>query len=174
MTEGVQVKAEDVDRLRMPVPDATSFFLVRLGLHAASLLREAIEELGLRPRHYAVLDAIEGGGFASQQALGSRLSIDPTSLVALIDHLENAGLVERRRDLADRRRHVLTVTESGREVLRACRAATEEVEKPLLSALDPAEQVQLHQLLARLFIAAREGAAGPQPEVAKPAGSSPK
>ena len=54
----------------------------------------------------------------SQQELSARLGLDPTIVVGLVDGLEDRDLMSRRRDPADRRRNVLSVTAAG-EALQA-------------------------------------------------------
>src|SRR5215211_2421729 len=74
--------------------------------------------LGLRPKHFALLNGIALAGGGSQQELGGQMGLDPSGLVGAIDELEAMGLLERRRDAADRRRYVLTLTAEGSATLR--------------------------------------------------------
>jgi DNA-binding MarR family transcriptional regulator len=65
-----------------------------------------------------VLRLIGASAGQSQRALGQRLGILPSRLVALVDELEGRGLVERRDDPGDRRSYALHLTEAGHEILR--------------------------------------------------------
>ena len=76
-----------------------------------------MQSIGLRPRQFALLNAIALAGGASQQEVGRRLGLDPSGLGGAIDELERAGLVERRRAQADRRRYVLGLTDEGSATL---------------------------------------------------------
>jgi DNA-binding MarR family transcriptional regulator len=67
----------------------------------------------------------------------------------LLNELEEAGYLERRRDSGDRRRHRVFITDSGRQTLERAAAAQQEIEDQVLGALDGEERAQLHQLLAR-------------------------
>src|ERR1700746_1986310 len=54
----------------------------------------------------------------SQQALAELMGLNATRMVFLVDELEQRGLVERRRNPADRRSHALYLTDRGRDTLR--------------------------------------------------------
>jgi DNA-binding MarR family transcriptional regulator len=64
--------------------------------------------------HFAVLASLEEFGPSSQKELSRRIGFDESDLVELVDMLERAGLLERRTDPKDRRRHALTLTAKGK------------------------------------------------------------
>lgn len=105
--------------------------------------------LGLRPRHLVALTVLREGDNMSQQALASTLEMDGTNVVGLLNELEAAGLVERRRSPTDRRRHMVVLTRSGRERLCQAERALTVAEDEVLSALTPAERGTLYELLRR-------------------------
>src|SRR5207245_10328859 len=65
---------------------------------------------GLRPRHLIALKLLSERGPASQQALADTLSLDPSNDVGLLNELEERKLITRRRDGADRRRHIIEIS----------------------------------------------------------------
>ena len=71
-------------------------------------------------------------------------------LERLLDELEERGLVERRRDPADRRRHIVELTPDGKRALAKLRALAGRLEDEFLAQLDEGERAQLHELLVRL------------------------
>ncbi|MEK8145195.1 MarR family winged helix-turn-helix transcriptional regulator [Streptomyces sp. M10(2022)] len=79
----------------------------------------ALTTQGMRLRYFYVLAALDSDLSLSQQDLSRLLNLDPTTMVALIDEMESAGHVERRRNPSDRRRYILRLTEGGREALSA-------------------------------------------------------
>src|ERR1700733_10499693 len=98
--------------------------------HLARLIRmrseSELEPLGLRPRHLVALTVLRAsGGVAGQQELAAELQVDRTNLVGLLNELEAEGLLLRRRASADRRRHIVELTDDGGERLDGPGAAAE-------------------------------------------------
>lgn len=85
----------------------------------------------------------------TQQALAGLLSMDRTNLVGLLNDLETEGLIARRRDADDRRRHLVELTADGETKLAQAEAAMAAAEDDVLGALDAGERDQLHDLLQR-------------------------
>jgi DNA-binding MarR family transcriptional regulator len=90
------------------------------------------------------------GGQLSQRDLGARLGVDPSVLVALLNALEDRDLVRRRRDPADRRRHIVEITDQGAAAVTKLDAAIARVEDELFADLTLHERDTLHSLLARV------------------------
>jgi DNA-binding MarR family transcriptional regulator len=130
-----------------------AYLLARVGRTQAARFTERMRTLGLRPKHFAVLNAIALSGGGSQQELGGRLGLDPSGLVGAIDELEGMGLVERRRDPADRRRYALGLTAEGTATLRRGRRAVSDSARELLGALDDGEVGTLVELLGKVAAA---------------------
>jgi MarR family transcriptional regulator, lower aerobic nicotinate degradation pathway regulator len=127
--------------------DSTSFLLKRLGYAAKERASDAFEAVGLSPYHFAVLLALSEGSHETQGAIADALGYDRGQLVGLLDELEDRGLVERRRDPADRRRQLVSATAAGERELSRLRALTRRLEDELLSGLGEREREQLHALL---------------------------
>ncbi|MFI8182144.1 MarR family winged helix-turn-helix transcriptional regulator [Actinacidiphila glaucinigra] len=126
------------------------FLLARHGAVANSRVQRAFGSCGLAPRAGATLMLLGGCGSMGQQGLVAALEVDPSIMVAILNDLESAQLVERRRDPADRRRHIVAITDRGRGVLAEARAAVDEVERGLFGDLSPEEIAALRGLLARV------------------------
>lgn len=133
----------------------TGFLLARMGHVAAKQFAGRLDELGLTTRMWGALNVLDAEGALTQQALGKCTGIDPSSMVATVDDLESAGLVERRRHPSDRRAHAIHITEQGRETLIRGRHLAGRAQEDLLAPLDPEERKQLHELLLRLVIATK-------------------
>lgn len=109
-----------------------------------------LARLSLRPRHLVALTLLrDNGGVVAQQRLAVALQIDGTNLVGLLNHLEADGLVTRRRSPEDRRRHVVELTDAGRERLAEAEEALGELEDTLLGTLGPGEREELYRLLRK-------------------------
>ncbi|MCC9308602.1 MarR family winged helix-turn-helix transcriptional regulator [Kitasatospora sp. RB6PN24] len=130
--------------------DLTSFLLARTGRTARARLAARLAERDQRLWHLAVLAALADSGPQVQRELATRLAIDPSDLVKVLDDLTRAGQVERTRSTTDRRRIRVSLTTTGRtalaDLLRQARAVQDEV----LAPLDAEERAALHRLLLRL------------------------
>jgi len=126
------------------------FLLKRLGMAAKERSFAGYEELGLHPYHHAILAVLDEGTRETQGAIADALGYDKGQLVGLLDELENAGLIERRRDPADRRRQIVRMTAAGRKTLERFRRLSQRLEDEFLASLDDRERHQLHALLLRL------------------------
>ncbi len=126
--------------------------LARLG-RRASETRLSHLSARLRPRHIIALRLLRDGGPMPQHALGESLCLDPSNVVGLLNELEDRGLVTRRRDPADRRRHIVELSAAGADELAAIDAQLHLVEDDLLKALSPDERSTLHALLVRVLAA---------------------
>jgi DNA-binding MarR family transcriptional regulator len=109
----------------------------------------ALDPSGLRPRHLVALNVLRDHGATTQGALGEALRLDPSNLVGLLNELEQRGLLERRRDPGDRRRHIVELSAAGRQALLRAERALVSVQDDVLGALDEDERAALHALLLR-------------------------
>lgn len=73
---------------------------------------------GLSARSWGILRFIDVNGSQSQQHISERLRIDRSTMVNLVDELEQKGYIIRMRDRQDRRRYAVTLTEYGERQLR--------------------------------------------------------
>jgi DNA-binding MarR family transcriptional regulator len=130
--------------------DGFSYLLVQLGTRAARMFAEQLAPLGLEPRHAGLLFRLAANEGRSQQALGELLGLNPTRMVFLVDELEQRGLVERRRNAADRRSYALYLTDSGQDMLHAIRETAGQQRGGLGATLSQGERGQLTGLLRKL------------------------
>src|SRR5260370_29653494 len=136
-----------------PAPQPASgvaFLLVQLGFHIAGLFGERLKRLGLEQRQAGMLVRLAENDGRSQQAIAELMGVNPTRMVFLTDELEKLGLVERRRNPADRRSHALHLTEAGTAMLARVREVTQAHEDAVTTGLTGAEREQLTSLLRRL------------------------
>ena len=129
---------------------STAFLLKRLGFTAKEKAMREYENTGLSPYHHAILVALEEDTHETQGSIADALGYDRGQLVGLLDELEERGLVERRRDPNDRRRHIVSLTADGEKTHRRLRALSAQIEDEFLSPLSDEERANLHALLYRL------------------------
>ncbi|HEY5316425.1 MAG TPA: MarR family transcriptional regulator [Solirubrobacteraceae bacterium] len=126
------------------------FLLARAHVRSHAAFQDALGPLGLTPKSFGALNVIIDAGPLSQAAVGETLLIDRTTMVALVDELERAGYVERRRSIVDRRVHALEATSAGKNALRAAERIARRTHDVILAGLDAGERDQLVALLARI------------------------
>lgn len=142
---------EATSELPPALADRIGFLLGRAHLAHLKIAGPRLAELGLSGKGMGALGILVTEGPRSQQQLGRRQGIDRTTMVAVIDDLERTGLVERRRDPADRRAYALHATAKGRRTLTRATEASERAEEQFLAPLSAGEQQQLRSLLGRLL-----------------------
>ena len=98
------------------------------------------------------LSYLRSYGPTAQQTLAERLRMDPSSMVCLLNELEDSSLVVRHRDRTDRRRAIIELSRQGTRVLCDVDRALEVVEDEILEQLDPSQRTTLRELLARLDV----------------------
>ena len=119
-------------------------YLARVGRRATDTYASGC----LRPRHLIALKLLAEHGPMTQHAVGAALSLDPSNVVGLLNELEERGLVTRRRDPADRRRHIVELSPAGSGEQSQTYSQLGMVEDDLFKALTAQERRTLHDLLA--------------------------
>jgi DNA-binding MarR family transcriptional regulator len=132
------------------IADRPSFALAYSGRIANAEIKKALAMHGLKPGHGYVLLLLSDQGATSQQALGEAVGVDPSVLVAMLNDLERDGLAERRRDPADRRRHIVEISARGTSLVADVHRVIAAVEAELFAGLNAAEITTLQGLLARV------------------------
>jgi DNA-binding MarR family transcriptional regulator len=126
------------------------------GQSASQRVQEALRAHGLKNNQAHLLMVLADEGATSQQTLVQTLGVDPSVLVAILNDLESAGLAQRRRDPADRRRHIVEISPRGTQLVSDVYASVESVEAELFAALDAHEIDVLHQILIRINTTVRD------------------
>jgi DNA-binding MarR family transcriptional regulator len=143
-----------------PELSASALPLSGLLTQASTLARaQVMERLGqepwaqggnLRPACIGAMHCIAAFGPLSQRQISEVLGLDPSDIVTVIDILEAHGLMERRRDPADRRRYSLLLTEKGREGQKALVRIADEAVETILAPLDAVEREAFRDMLSRI------------------------
>jgi DNA-binding MarR family transcriptional regulator len=103
-------------------------------------------ELPVLARHgismwgYVVLNALEDGPARTQAALAQAIGADKTRIIATLDELQEAGLITREPDPADRRIRLLAISAAGRAVRADAQSAIQANEERVLARLQPADR----------------------------------
>ena len=118
-------------------------------LARAIYLRSSVDLVGMNLRNMVVLAYLRDHPSVSQQAMTEDLSMDSNTGVLVLNDLEDLEYVERRRDPADRRRHIVEITSAGLEALERAEVAQESIEDEILGGLNTADRATLRRLLVK-------------------------
>jgi DNA-binding MarR family transcriptional regulator len=114
------------------------------------IYRRASEELlGMSVKEFSTLAVLRDHSPMPQQELGELLCVDANNLVLLLNDLESREFAFRRRDPADRRRHLVEITDEGLRAFDSAEKGIESVEDDVLALLTSRERVELQKLLAK-------------------------
>jgi DNA-binding MarR family transcriptional regulator len=114
------------------------------------IYRRASEELlGMSVKEFSTLAVLRDHSPVPQQELGELLCVDANNLVLLLNDLESREFALRRRDPADRRRHLVEITGEGLRAFESAEKGIESVEGDVLGLLTSRERVELQELLAK-------------------------
>ena len=154
--------AEGKDELRVepPVaeqaPRSVGFLISQLGFFSSRGFMEALAPVGIDPREFLLMRFVATDEGQSQQALAERLGVPASRMVALVDHLEANGLVERRPDPEDRRVRGLYLTRKGRGALERAGRIAIDYETRLCAGINREERELLIDLLQKLQVTQTE------------------
>jgi DNA-binding MarR family transcriptional regulator len=125
--------------------------LVKTGEMVLDRVAELVRPFGLSPTGGLILsmlsDAPEPLG---PRQIRERLLVTGPTVTGLLDSLERQGLVRRMAHPTDRRRHLVEVTDQGRQVAGDLRPVVHRAQRPWLDCLDRSEQRHLVDLLGRI------------------------
>lgn len=110
-----------------------------------------IGENKIRPGLFSLLILVRSNSGIAQIELGTHLGVDKASIVALLDRLERAGLIERRRSTRDRRRQGIFLTDSGTAELEALMVQVRQLERQMANRFTKAELDQFLGYLQRMY-----------------------
>jgi len=149
-TPATELPAPPIHRVAKELVASSGFLLARLGFAFKAKTMAKFEQAGFEIYDYSVLAILAEGSRENQSTIADVLTLDPSRLVALLDSLEERGLIMRQRDPQDRRRHVVSITAAGKRQLSRLREMVKELEDAFLAPLDPETRKTLHGLLSEL------------------------
>jgi DNA-binding MarR family transcriptional regulator len=109
-----------------------------------------LKELDLTQKQVAVLALLDENPDSSQVSISNTLESDPATMMAMMDRLEDRGLIYRTRSRIDRRKQELNLTDAGKTILQSAYGLIAGHEKRFRSLFTPAEVDQLITLLQKM------------------------
>lgn len=118
------------------------------------LMRRAFDErargIGLSRPQWRVLTMLRRHEGINQGGLAELVEVEPITLCRMVDRLQEANLVERRADPADRRAWRLHLTDKARAILEEMRPMAFGLFEDAMSGLESAERADLFRMLERI------------------------
>ena len=131
--------------------DAIAFDIADTARLIRREMNRRVAALGATRAQWRVVARLHrSGGGQRQIELADALDVEPITLSRMIDRLEESGLVERRRDPADRRAWRIHLTEKAKPVVDQLMKIGTEFQAELTDGLDPAACRKVSQVLAQL------------------------
>jgi MarR family transcriptional regulator, 2-MHQ and catechol-resistance regulon repressor len=124
--------------------------LMRAAESVTARIHEHLSSNGLTLSQFAVLEALYHSGPLSQREIGQKILRSSGNITMVIDNLEKNGLVQRRRNQADRRLFIIHLTDSGYNLIRNIFPPHAQVIAKELGVLTAAEQDALASLCKKL------------------------
>ena len=118
---------------------------------STGVLDEATAEMaaiGVEVKEFFVLDGVKEQPYPAQ--IATRLSMSRPAVALHLRNLESKGLLRREMDAGDLRRHRLTLTPKGDEVIKRARKVISDKYGARLARLDPSEKEEFSRLLGKL------------------------
>ena len=109
-----------------------------------------LEAHGLPMWGYSVLLALDRSAIRTQAALAEAIGADKTRIIAILDELQQSGLIERVADPEDRRARILAITDEGRRVKDAVQAEIQRGEERWLATLSATDRAAFLRVLQDL------------------------
>lgn len=106
--------------------------------------------IGVTRPQWRMLTTLARNEGANQGRLAELLDVEPITLCRMVDRLEDAGLVERRPDPADRRAWRIYLTETARPILDELRFLGDALIAEATAGLTESERERLSALLVRV------------------------
>jgi DNA-binding MarR family transcriptional regulator len=133
-----------------PLAHYPAFLLTFAGMRQGRRMRAALAEFGMHPRELGVLTLVANRPGCTQQQLSDQTGIDPSSMVAVLDELEQRGFAERRPHPDDRRKRAIHLTPEGAKARARCMTEAMRLQGELLKDLSPAEGAEFLRLLRKV------------------------
>jgi|HubBroStandDraft_1064217.scaffolds.fasta_scaffold171052_2 DNA-binding MarR family transcriptional regulator len=145
------------DDVPEPAPPTLLYLMKQVELAVRARLDELVRPAGLTPLQYTALTVLERHPGLTSARLARHSFVTAQTMSDMVTLLRDRGLIERRRDPADRRRLVLALTPKGRDLLDEYRPAVAALEDEMLSGLSAKERDRLRAAT----LSCREALLGP-------------
>ena len=152
ITEAEPSETHAENRINLDVlPDLLGYNLRRAQMQLWRDFGATVAEGEIRPGLFSLLLLVGANPGIAQIDLANQLSVDKASIVALVDRLEEAGWVQRRRSTEDRRRQEIFATPAGQKKLAQLKREVQEHDTKYCSLFSAEEMRTLLEFLRRIY-----------------------
>ena len=114
-----------------------------------------LADMGVTPASFSVLEVLRANPGATQSKLARAVHLDRSSVVPLLDKLQDRGLLSRRASVTDRRNNHIYLSPQGKALLEAAMLRVREHERRMTARLTAVEKRALIGLLAKIGVEQR-------------------
>lgn len=125
-------------------------YLLRLASQRHAVIFQELAILDLTPAQFSVLVRLSEVTTCSQNQLGRLIAMDVATIKGVADRLVKRGLVKRAADPDDKRRSVLSLSQSGLEIVDKLHQMGRDVTRETLAPLTASQQKTFLRLLGKL------------------------
>ncbi len=132
------------------LPELLGYQLRRAQIAAFQHFAATVGKQGITPGWFGLMVIVANNEGLSQTQLARTLGIDGSTMVAMIDRLEENGWLRRQRSEVDRRSHALYLTETGSQLLARLTPLVDAHEAELARGLSADDKKNLLALLTKI------------------------
>jgi DNA-binding MarR family transcriptional regulator len=132
------------------LPELVGYHLRRAQIAVFQDFAREMASFGVTPGQFGVLQVVAANPGLSQSELAKAIGVDRSTVVAVIDRLEEQDLVVRAPSPTDRRSHALQLSETGRRLVEELVPRVRRHEERIAASLSPRERSRLIELLRRI------------------------
>lgn len=132
------------------LPELVGYQLRRAQIQTFQHFASNLDDQGMRPGWFGLLVIVANNPGLSQTQLARTLGVDGSTMVAMIDRMEEKDWVRRARSETDRRSHALHLTESGAALLDEVTPKVLAHDAAIAETLSGDERADLLRLLRKI------------------------
>ena len=135
--------------------DDRLLFLLSRAQHAVSeyMKKKFIEEkISISPAQMGILFLLQKGNLRPMSELGKLLEIDNSTITGLVDRLEKSGFVKRSADPNDRRKWLISITETGDGEINQAKKIVKEVNRKVKEGFSESEIDSFRNVLGGFLV----------------------
>lgn len=136
--------------MKVKLIEPVSRKLIVLGKAYLAVLSSRMEHLDMDKYYYALTVICHYDGELTQNALAEKLGKDKSVIVKIIDTLADKGFVNRQKNPADKRQHLLLVTDKAKKAVPLIIAQFERMNRLAVRDISAPELAVFEQVLGKM------------------------